>query len=48
MTDNEIIETVNYCAKIKSIEDCDKWPSKIVCNDVGDERLISGVSNLIS
>lgn len=48
MVDNEIIEVVNYCAKIKSIEDCDKCPTKLICDDADDERLISGVSNLIN
>lgn len=38
MTDNEIIETVNYCAKIKGVEDCDKCQSKIVCNDLQKEN----------
>ena len=48
LTDNEIMKAVNYCAKVKSIEDCDKCPAKMICDDANDERLISGVSSLIS
>ena len=33
LTDNEIAKAVNYCAKVKSIEDCDKCPARMICDD---------------